>query len=194
MNIHRRSLIVDRTVVLFHSVISAGTLVAASTPTVTGGPDASGHNYSWSITNNDPSPIVSVQIPHFEGDLCLAPPNWTGSMSPTPRAHAPDGACDYAATNDSTGITTGRAASFQLRVGPKGAARGKGVISIAYADGRKELVPAQVPVRAPFGDQFVSLAALALIFVTFLTVRAFRRKRGGSTVIPSGDATVTLPR
>ena len=63
---------IARTVVLHYaclaSMAGAGDDVQVR---ITGGPDPSGHNYAWTVANEDTSPIVRVEFPHIHADLFL---------------------------------------------------------------------------------------------------------------------------
>ena len=49
--------------------------------TIVGGADATGHRYTWTVTNEDTSPIVYVEFPHYRANLFFSPHGWSTDES-----------------------------------------------------------------------------------------------------------------
>lgn len=137
--------------------------------TISGGADASGHHYTWTIRNRHSSPIVYVEIPHHRADLFTPPDGWTQSR--------PERGV-LAATADSVdvGITSGRPGVFYMRISAGGAGRGTGTIRVRFQDGT-EVQVGGVTLPQPPSDRYAAPIGLSAIFALWLAVRILRRRR-----------------
>jgi len=161
----------------------AGGLVARADErdvTVVGGPDATGQNYEWTITNQDRSSIVEVRIPHYRATLFHAPLGWkTDASTYLVNVGVADrpGECIARAPSELEGIVPGKSGLFRLQITPGGARRGVGSVTVRFADGRETAI-ARVAVPQPelVGDRYVSVIGLALIFGVVIGVQMRRRR------------------
>jgi len=147
--------------------------------TITGGADASGHTYSWSVTNRHTSSIVRVEIPHFRANLFFAPPEWgqdcTGLVNVGVR-EAP-GVCDARASTPQAGIAPGRSATFSMQIASAGAQRRPGSMLVHFADGTESLIEnVELPQRESGGDQFIPLIGLSLVFGLWVVIQTYRKR------------------
>ncbi|MFQ5495014.1 MAG: hypothetical protein ACE5EX_06495 [Phycisphaerae bacterium] len=154
--------------------MSIGQATSMPAVSISGGPDASGHLYAWTIRNTGPSPIVYVAVPHHRGDLCLPPPGWSAEMTTD--------ACLFRAPSPADGIPRRGQAEFRLRVGPAGARRGHGEVRIRFDNGEEQRMPdVLVPVREPAGDHYVPLVGLGVIFIALVVHRVLSQRKGKTT-------------
>ncbi len=155
---------------------------AADTPkvTITGGADASGYKYIWTVSNEYTSPVVYVEFPHYHGSLFLAPENWRVECTFLVNVGVADrhGICKASADSPSAGIGRSKSGTFRMRVMLTGTTRVQGTVVVRFADGTELAVPAvELPQRETTGDKFVPLVGLAVLFIVLVAVRARRRGR-----------------
>jgi hypothetical protein len=147
---------------------------------VEGGPDASGHLYTWTVTNRGSSAITAVEFPAWNADLFQPPPGWSADLGDADR----DGALKarpgwFLAFADTPydGIVPGGSDTFSMRIRPRGARRGAGTVIIHFADGTQVEVPGvMVPMAESLGDKYVSLVGLGAIFVIAVAIQAIRSR------------------
>jgi len=147
---------------------------------ITGGADPSGHQYRWTVTNRASSPVVLVEFPHTQADLFLAPAGWkirnTNLINVGVKSDS--GVCRATVESSADGIDFGESAEFSMRIAPAGALRGVGNVRVRWADGTESWISGvELPIRPPRGETFTSLIALGAIFLGFVAVAAWRRKR-----------------
>ena len=152
--------------------------------TITGGADATGQTYVWTITHDHTSPIVRVEFPHYRGGWSVPPEGWTSEITNRGGAGGRSGQFIAVADDPSRAIARGHQAEFQLVITPDGTPQGQGKITVRFADGSEVRVPAEVPIKEPAADRNVTLIGLGLIFGIFLLYRVLRRKRHPSTSSP----------
>lgn len=140
---------------------------------ISGGPDTSGHNYAWTITNNHASPIVYVEFPHYHAGLFFAPEGWsTEGCENQPRM------CAASAESPAVGIPRGQASTFRMRIDPRGAKRGEGTVLVRFADEtRVNVGGVELPRSEAVADKYAPLIGLGAIFVVWMTVRTMRRAK-----------------
>ncbi len=144
--------------------------------TITGGPDATGHNYTWTITNHHAAAITAIAFPHYRADTFTPPEGWTGDITNFRGRGATEGLCSGKAEAPGAAIAPGGSAEFYLRVAPKGAKRGTRAARVSFEDGREVLVQVETPVREPFLERNMTLVGLGVMFAIFLLVARLRRK------------------
>ena len=149
--------------------------------TLVGGPNTTGQNYEWTVTNQDRSPIVEVRIPHYHASLFLVPPEWkTDASTFIVNVGAADrpGECVARAASERDGIAPGKSAVFRVQLSASGAARGVGTVHVRFADGRETAIPGvAVPQPERLGDKYVSLIGLGGIFAVLILIQRLRRAR-----------------
>jgi hypothetical protein len=166
-------------VALALALFSLPVIAAEPKATITGGADDTGHLYEWTVTNNFPSPIVRVEIPHYRAGFCVGPDGWktdetTGIVDAG--ATAGHGYCIAAAPSSSKGIAAGKSARVRVQIRHTGAKRGPGTVRVRFADGSETLISGvEVPQRGAFGDKYLSLIGLGTIFAALITWKAIRR-------------------
>lgn len=157
--------------------------VATGAPrvTITGGADASGAVYTWTVTSDHPSPAVFVEFPHYHAVLFFAPPRWTTDSTYLVNIGVEDrpGVCRASADGSGSGIVRGTSAEFRMQVSSDGTQRGRGNVRVRFADGIEVEVPGvEVPVRIGRADRYMPLIGLGAIAALAVLARALRgRKR-----------------
>lgn len=151
---------------------------------ITGGVDAGGHNYNWTIEHDYSSALVEVEVPQFRADLFIPPSGWTGTIEAPKGWWGRNGSCIARVDNPVRGLPRKSPGKFGLRVHPRGTPRGQGEIRLKFADGAEVRVLAEVPVAESLGQRYTSLIGLGVIFFIFLLLRAVR---GRSKVKPRVD-------
>jgi len=167
--------------------VAAATTVRAENPVVVieGGPDPTGHNYTWTVTNNHASPIVQIEFPHYRASLFTASKGWTTACTNLEGIGVkdPSGVCRAAIENSGAGVPTGRSATFDMQIAGGGAKRGSGEVVVRFADGLTTTVAGvSVPTAEPSGDRNLPLMGLGTVFFIFLIARAARRRRRAQAV------------
>lgn len=148
--------------------------------TMIGGADASGRNYSWTVTNDHSSPIVFVEFPFDKVLLFLAPQGWQtdcGRQTGAAFEHSAK-TCAARTPSPASGIARGTTEDFEMRLFRSGARRGPGTVLVRFADGSEVRVGGvELPQRKGLGDRYVALFALGAAFAVWGVVRAVRRPR-----------------
>ena len=173
-----------RTVLLCALATSAGLAAGPPKATMIGGADASGRNYSWTVTNEHSSPIVYVEFPFDKVLLFLAPQGWETDCDRHTGTAFEHGAetCAARTPSPASGIAHGATEEFEMRLYRSGARRGPGTVLIRFADGSEVRVGGvELPRRKGLGDRYVALFALGAAFAVWGVVRAVRRLRTSAT-------------
>ena len=149
--------------------------------TITGGADASGHRYSWTVTNDHISPIVRVEFPHYHAGLFFAPPGWSTDESTfLVNVGVKDrvGVCIASVTSPMDAIMPGDSAAFGMQIAAAGAQRRPGEVLLSFADGSKAVVSGvELPHRAGVGERYMPLIGLGTIFAIMVIIRLYRARR-----------------
>lgn len=156
------------------AVAPSAPVLAGEHVTITGGADVTGQNYTWTVTHDHSSPIVSIEFPHYMADWFGTPEGWTQELTGFLAAKGESGVCR---AESDEGLPAGVRGVFRLRVGPRGTPRGEGDVVVLFADGTRELVRAEVPVRESFLAQHTALVGLGVIFGLLLLIHWLRRRR-----------------
>ena len=157
--------------------VAAGPPVAV---TITGGSDAIGQQYRWVVTNDDPSPIVAVEFPHFRAGLFVGPDGWTSDCTGLVGVGAKDegGVCSARSSLGQGGIARGHSAAFRMQISAKGAQRSAGAVGIQFADGRKaSVLGVELPHPESVGDKLIPLVGLGAVGVIWIVLQALRKKK-----------------
>lgn len=179
---------------LLLGVIAPPSRAAADPPaTAAGGAsDPSGQNYAWVITNHTDVPIVFVEIPHYNADTFMTPPEWeqecTGLMI-AGHDRGP-GRCQAWPKNGEIGIPPGTSADFGMRIAREGAQRRPGVILVRFADSREyRITDVEVPARETTAERYVALYGMALVvgILIFVQWRAHRRRKVLQAETPAAE-------
>ena len=155
---------------------------------ISGGPDASGRNYEWRVTNRGPTEVVGIEFPHYGADVFYTPENWHTECSNIVNvgAVARPGLCKATAPRASDGIPIGRSVVFRMRCPAAGAIRGAGTVTVRFADGTSsEIGGVSLPVAEPLGQRYLPLIGLGALAVFFLLYKALAgRAQGGRSGRP----------
>jgi hypothetical protein len=144
--------------------------------TIIGGADQSGHNYEWTVTNHHDSPIVAIEFRHFEVDLFSVPDNWSSQGSEV--VGNKPGVCRASAVPPYGGLDAGESMVLQARVGPGGAHRGSGPVTVTFADGTTFTVAdVNLPIREPVKGRYIRLVGSVVLGVLFLAALAAHQRR-----------------
>jgi len=147
---------------------------------ITGGPDAAGQSYTWTVANQSGVPIVGVDIPHFRGGLFTPPQGWSADCTNLVGVGVADigGICKAAANSPRFFITRPNTATFHLQLAAKGAKRGVGEVRIHFADGTDALIgQVIVPTRESFAEKFSPVIGLAIIGGLLIVFGGRRKQR-----------------
>ena len=143
---------------------------------VSGGADFSGYEYTWTITNRHTSPLVYLALSGHHVDVFTVPEEWTFKRIASGMV---------AIAGQGAGIATGRDATFKMRVEPKGAKRGRGNMTVRFADGTQYIVrDVEVPQPETNAETYMPLLGLAMML---LVVILARRKRARRRSVPVSD-------
>lgn len=168
-------------------IAASATAIASSPPVIMeGGPDALGTAYSWTLTNQSSSPVVSVALPHYRASLFFAPKGWATSCTNLVAVGSLDapGVCTATAPSASLGIAPGRSAQFGLQMGSAVVKRGTGQVVVELADStRLSIDNVVVPMPERWSDKYVSLVGLGSILVIFIFVQSIRSRKKRKDVI-----------
>ncbi len=158
--------------------------------TISGGPDETGHRYTWTVRNNKDSAIVFVAFPHYGADLFTAPEGWTREIvHPATEGPGKEGRCTAAARSAEHAIRPGGSATFSLRLGPYagtwGVRHGEGDVVIRFADGTQTTARAPAPRMESTFSRYLPLIVVGLVLLVLLFRRS-RRLRGRRPSAPGG--------
>lgn len=146
-----------------------------------GGPDGSGQNYAWTLTNGSRATVTEVRIPHYRAAVFTAPPGWkTDESTYLVNVGVADraGECVAKASTVGEGIRPGRSGEFRLQLTASGAARGTGRVIVGLDDGsRVEVAGVPLPVAESVGDKYVTFLGLVAIFGSMVLIQRLRRPR-----------------
>ena len=154
--------------------------MAADPPkvTITGGADASGHNYNWTVANETASPIVHLEFPHYHATLFFAPEGWSTECTFLVNVGVDDrpGICRAHVDSPASGIAPGRSAPFSMQVATRAVQRAGGEVTVRTADGAEIVITGvELPEPETTSDKYVSLVGLAAVL---LVAVALQRGRG----------------
>lgn len=148
---------------------------------ISGGADASGVTYRWTVTHEHTSPIVYVEFPHYHASLFFAPAGWTQRSTFLVNVGVADrpGVCTARAESAFSGIVRGRSGDFGMQVTAAGTRRGRGNVIVRFADGTESVVAdVELPVPETVGSKYLPLVGLSVIAIVALGVRALRQRVG----------------
>lgn len=170
-----------------------GRLAEAQSPkaTITGGADASGQKYTWTVTNEYTSPIVYVEFPHYRAGLFFAPEGW--SIETTGLVGVGDGkqqgVCSASVESPGAGIRPGETATYSMQIAPLATSRGRGTVYVRFADGTEaRIAGVELPQRENVGDKYTPLIGLAAIFIIWVLVRAKGKAKRRRRVVSETSA------
>lgn len=147
---------------------------------ITGGPDATGQGYTWTVANQYDSPLVAVEIPHFRGGIFTAPTGWNTECTNRVGIGVPDepGLCKAEVESIRYAVTKPQTASFQLQLAAKGAEQGLGDVRVRFADGTEHVVSQVIlPVRESLAEKFSPMLGLAVIGAMVVLLGGRRKRR-----------------
>lgn len=156
---------------------------------ISGGRDASGQNYAWTIRNDGDAAIRFVEFPHFRADLWNAPEGWQTeavNLQGAPGTKGESGVLRAWTDDPRLMIQPGRSAEFSLRVNRQEAYRGTGSVLLRFADGGElRVAGVDVPCPPTFLDQYGMPLGLAAILLVYVASRVSRRKRPAAAPVAS---------
>lgn len=163
------------------AVLASAALADTSRVTITGGPDASGHNYSWQVTNNDRSArIVYIQFPQYRADLFGTPDSWNQEIDNVAHIGWKDrpGTCTARPEPPYQGLPPGATAGFTMRVASGGALVGKADVLVRFDDGTEATVAGvTLPTKPERPSAYMALIGTGAIFVLFIVWNERRRRK-----------------
>ena len=149
--------------------------------TISGGPDDTGHHYTWTVRNDHDCPIVFVEFPHYAADLFTPPTGWDREIvHPATGGPSREGRCRATAPAPSDGIVPGTTATFSLRLGPYagtwGVRLGQGDALIRFADGTEVVLSVPAPRMESALSRHLPLLVVGVVLLV-LASRGARRLR-----------------
>ncbi len=153
---------------------------ASAQVTITGGLNRAERQYVWTVSNNGNQPVVSVQIPHYRGNIFEAPEGWEFEI--TNKAEVGMKNEPGLVTARATGglaIRPGQSAEFRLRFAPGNlTAPADRVATVTLIDGSTLSIPGvEVPWPIPWLTRYGQLVVFGAIFLGFLIIQALRNRR-----------------
>lgn len=150
---------------------------------VEGGMDpANRHFYSWTVTNDNVSPIITVEIPHYRGLIFTVPSGWSKEV--TERASGStevDVGRLLATAPPDAGIRRGQSAIFSIQLHARGASAQRGDVIVEFSDGtRVTIANVEYPGKEPWLTRYMTLVGmigLAVVAVVIHLRRSGRAKR-----------------
>ena len=170
---------------------SASALADEPQVVITGGADATGQTFRWTISNEHRVPISYVEIPHYGAVSVEAPNGWNGDLTARGGEGGRRGKLMAKAEFPWARIPQGGAAVFSMHLPGAGRARGVRDALVRFQDGTEILVSLEVPLKETVGQRNVPLIALGAIFGLYVIVQALRRRsrqKGSSFVSPEAGA------
>ena len=155
--------------------------------TITGGPDASGQNYRWTVTNNHSSPIVFLSFPHVHADTFRVEPNpegWTVNQKEFAEdlMRARPGVCTATAKSARDGVRRGRRMEVSMRLARGDNLRGSGTVTVRFADDTEVVVAGvRLPRARSWGERLVMPIGFGVILILIVLARRLRRKPAPAT-------------
>lgn len=153
--------------------------VAAQLAEIAGGPDPSGQNYAWTITNLHRSlHIVRVEFPHFHAHRFDPPPGWRAESTNLRIAGSRDepGVCKAWVERPGDGIAPGARATLGIGISREGTARGTGTITLTFADGTQTAIAdVPLPVAPSWLDQNLMVIGMLVLLVGAVVFHRRRR-------------------
>ncbi|MBU0641563.1 MAG: hypothetical protein KKB50_22115 [Planctomycetes bacterium] len=152
--------------------------------TISGGVDATGHQYVWTVTNKHDSPLVFIHFPQSHADTFIAPAGWTASRNPPQaRKGPPVGLAE--APSPKLGIQPGQSVQFTMRINAAGARRGFASVPVRFADGTEALVGGvAVPESPSKYEHFMVPVVFAVILVITVAIQLRRRRKSEAAAEP----------
>jgi len=180
---------------LLLSVALVAPHTAAQQPkvTITGGADASGQNYRWTVTNHHGSPVIYIQFPHYHADTFFTPDGWEKECINLIRVGARNepGTCTASVDSPEKGIAPGRSAEFGMRLARVGAHRRPGNVTVRFADGTQTITAGvELPTVSTTSEQLYALIGFALVFAIVVYVQVRRRRKGPPAIEPDAGSAV----
>jgi hypothetical protein len=157
----------------------------AESVTITGGPDPSLHNYSWTVTNHHTARITYIEFPQYRVDLFHTPANWKQQIENVYHYDWKDrpGTCVAEPAPPYEGLPTGASVEFGMRVGRAGALPGKGTVRVKFNDGTEAMISdVELPTKPEGGSAYLALIGTGAIFVLFILYNERRRRRRPAVV------------
>ena len=179
---------------VYSAPLCAGLVLAVSASTagdvrITGGADASGHRYTWVVTNDGDSPLTYVEFPHYRASLFFVPDGWESDCTFLVNVGVEDkpGVCTAWVDSPVKGIGRHQSAEFTLQIASGDVLRGRGEVVARTASGQQLVVSGvELPQPEPASDKYVSLLGLGLVLFLAIVVQ---RKRARKPKVPSHRAT-----
>jgi hypothetical protein len=136
--------------------------------TITGGADALGLNYSWTVTNQYTSPLVFIEFPHYHASLFFAPDAWQTE-------------CTYlvnVGVRDLPGTCKAWGETPHTKVARERTRRLNGKVLVRFADGTEGSVTGvELPQTESLAEKYTPLVGLALIFAAAIVLQRIRGRR-----------------
>lgn len=180
-------------------VVAGAALIPAATGeesrvVITGGADETQHQYTWKVTNRSGARIVRIEFPQYGADLFYTPANWKqGSQKEMNLVNVgwkskESGLCWAEPVPPYPGLAPGATAEFGMRIAGMGALRSTGTVRVKFDDASECAVAGvelpQMPART---SPYLAPLAMGGIFVIFVFVREFRRRRRAESASATSD-------
>lgn len=156
--------------------------------TITGGADATGQRYTWTVHNHADQRIVAVVFPHYHADL-FAVPNppgesyWQAACTNLMQAGGTDapGVCRAYVEDPRRGIAPNLSAEFSMRIAHVGAHSRPGQVTVTFADGSQTVVDGvELPTAPTFGERYIMAIGMFAILALIVFGQIRRRRAAGA--------------
>ena len=172
---------------LASSALAQGT---SSGIVITGGPDGSGQNYEWTVTNNGSQTITEIAFPHYNADTFIVPAPWEQECTNLQRLGATksDGVCRAFVKEPERGILPGRNAKFGMRLARVSADRGTGEVTVTLADATKlTIAGVTLPVGQSMVQRYAMTGGMTTVLILFIAMQARRRRKQRAAAAASAE-------
>jgi hypothetical protein len=156
---------------------------------MTGGPDDTGQWFEWRLSNNSLSPIVAIEIPHYQADLMELPPGWSFRWLEASAPEARRGRAWMFATaaRPEAGVRPGSTVDVRMRIRHGGVQTGRDSVRVRFADGRDyEIANVNTPREPGAMERYSTTFGFGLIVLIIALAARRRRRRAAAPTAEDG--------
>lgn len=151
----------------------------AAPVTITGGRDANGQNYAWTVTNHGETAIVGIEFPHYRADMFSAPPGWQVDATNLQNVGVSQtrGVCKASTDDPRLSIQRNRSAEFTMRIARGGPHPGAGVVTVELADGKRlQIAGVDLPTAPASTEKWLMPVGIGVLLALLIAWQQLRRK------------------
>lgn len=184
-------LVVSATLATLCSAAARPAAAQARRVEITGGRDASGQNYMWTVKNLGDSRIVRVEFPHFKADMWSVPEGWqqeATNLHGHPGTTGTSGLCAAWTDESFKQLRRDESAQFSMRIGRGLAQAGSGTATVKFLDGGVVHVMVEVPSPPTLLERYLWVLGFGLILVAFIIIGVRQQRRARAAGKPAAPA------